>query len=446
MKVSWISHVLNSLRPARTTRTPDVRRLVEKAVHVFMNNWMKQLAALCFGVFIARMYGAEGRGIYTLLTVGASLLGVVLSLGLNNSVIYHIKRGSISASRGLTIILANSLMVAGISALLLLVLKDEVWALLFESVRFSYFYLLFVACYTLVVLLTLFLVTYYLATHELVKHRVLIGTAPFATLAVTLASFSAIPSVKMALAAQLVVEGAYASFFALDVWRNSAAPPAIKLPLAAIYSFALRGYAGSLGSTILTQVDTMVVAAYTSPALLGYYAVSKSLYRVLLSIPQAFNGLLLGTFCDLEPVEAKRMNTKVMRLMALVLLLCTVPALLVGGPAVKLIYGAGFARSVPALNILLFAALFMGISSSSVPYMLASGNPGLISNISLVSGIISVSLTAVLVPYFSIEGAAVATLVGAICFLTLRMYSGRKIYTDASSAETTDSEYIRQEG
>lgn len=428
------SHRLRLLRPAKHG---EMRGLVKIATHVFMSNWMKQLAAFCLGVFIARMYGAEGKGVYFLLTAGTSLLGVVLSLGLNNSAIYHIKHRNISASRGLVVVLANSLIVAGISAFFLFLFKDQVWALLFETVTFSYFYLVFVVVYIPVVLMTLFLVSYYLATHEIAKHRVLIGTAPVVTLVLTiLFAITGNSDVNVALAVLFLVEMSYVVFFSLDIYRNTPSHSAKRLRLTDMYSFALRGYAGSLGNTVLTQVDAMVVAAFNSPVVLGYYSVSKSLYRVLLSIPQAFNGLLLGTYCDIGPAEARRMNIKVIFMMAIVLIFCMLLALLLGGPFVLLVYGKEFAPAIPALNILLFAALFMGISSSSIPLFLACGHPGLISNISLISGVVSVAMTFILVPYFSIEGAAVATLVGSICFLIMRMYYGRKIYVDASSAET----------
>jgi O-antigen/teichoic acid export membrane protein len=388
----------------------------------------KQASAFVLGAYIARRYGADGRGIYFLLTAGASILGVCLSLGINNSVIYHLKQGKLSVAQALLAVLLNSLAVSCVIALLMFFPGKEVGALMFKEVPFTAAFMAFLVAYVPVVLMTLFLTSYYMAMHEIRSHRLLVAIAPLATLAVTVASGQVMKvGVGAALCVLFAVEFLVVAGFSVHLMRTAPRIPGPRASMASLYSYSLRGFPGTLGSTILTQVDALVVAAFHSPTVVGFYAVAKSLYRLMLSIPQAFSGLLFGTYANLGAEEAGRFNSRVIRMMGTLLGAVAVPAFLLGGPFIVLVYGEEFAPAIPAFKILLFAALMIGSSSSLVPLFMAKGRPGLLSGITLAAGSLSVILTFVLVPRFALEGAASASLVGAACFTGLRLYFGRRL-------------------
>ena len=406
-------------------RVPDI---VRKASQVFASNWVSQLAHFFQAVYLARVFGADGKGICSLITTSAALIGVVLSMGINNAVIYYAKRGRISARRGLGLVITNALCVAGLAAVLLFLFRDWLWGTFFGSVAFSSTLLIIMVAYIPVAMMNLYLVSYYLAMYELARHRVLVATAPIVTL-IAMALFVTYGSanVELVLIGMLLSEMCYVVLFSADMYRNSpTAPGTAFLSLRELYAYGLRGHIGIVGNTILARVDLLIVAAYVSPTALGYYSVAKFFYQAVMSIPQATNGLLLGAFCDCPSGAALRLNQRVMGVMAVVLLGITGTAWLFGGPFIRFVYGPDFERSVPSLNLLLIAAVLSGVSASYSPLFLACGKPATASTIAVCSGTLTVSCAFILVPYFSIEGAALASIVGAISVLAMRVYFGQR--------------------
>ncbi|MDZ4277745.1 MAG: hypothetical protein U1B78_01270, partial [Dehalococcoidia bacterium] len=79
-------------------------------------------AALAFGVavLVARALGPEGRGIYALFLLSASIAQAALSLGLGVSSVYHLGKGSIRLQRVVANTQQATLASAAVSGLLVL--------------------------------------------------------------------------------------------------------------------------------------------------------------------------------------------------------------------------------------------------------------------------------------------------------------------------------------
>lgn len=401
--------------------------IVRKAAHVFLSNWVNIVVHFILGIYVARTFGAEGKGVYSLITAGASMIGISLSMSLNNATIYYVKQGDITPRAGILLILWNSLGVAFVVAIALFTFKDFVWSIFFNDIPFSYIFLAVIVVYIPILLLNLYLVSYYLAVHETGKHQTLVSTSAIVTLGATilLVSFFKM-NITGALIALLLTEMICVIYFSLDICRKSLPADSRKLPIRELFSYGLRSHIGVLGNTVLTRIDLFIVTAYISPAALGYYSVATFLYQSILSVPNATNGLVFGAYCDRGAAEARRMNNKIVWSMAALLMAIAIPLFFFGGPFITFCYGNDFSRSVPTLNILLIAAVLIGVSSSYNSLFLACGYPQITSKIAVISGVVKVVMTFILVPRFSIDGAAMATVAAAVCICVMRVLYGRK--------------------
>lgn len=411
--------------------------LAQKALHVFMSNWMNYLVHFALGVYIVRMFGAEGKGIYSLLTASSAMIGVVFSLSLNNGVIYYVKQSKITPRLGLLMVIRISLCVTFVVAIIFWLFKDFIWKLFFNESEFSSFYLIMLVAYIPILLVRLYLVSYYLTMHRTGKHMLFVSTSSLMTLIATILSVSFLNiDIAGALFVLIIIDMIYVIYFSMDIYRFSSAPDIKKFSIFNIFSYGMRSHLAVLGNTVIDRVDLLIVAAYLSPKALGYYSVAKYFYQAILSIPGAINGLLFGTYCDRGPVKALQMNVKVVLLMTALLFFVMSLAFVFGAPFIKFFYGTDFLKSVPALNILLFATVLRGSSSSYHHLFLACDRPQLTSKIEILSGIVHVFMTFVLVPRFSLEGAAMGTISGSLCIAVLRLYYGYKV----------KMEYFVQEG
>ena len=406
-----------------------MRSFLNKAFSVFLSNWMKQVAAFALGVIIARVFGAEGKGLYFLVTTLTSLFGVSLSLGINNSIVYHLKHNLISFRKGFTVVLVNSLIVAVICFVLLVAFQDLFWNVFFSPAEFDSFYIIFTCLYIPIVLTTLFLVTYLLAQQNSRLHRLIFVGPTILTLIIT-GVMTAIWEIhlKVALNVLLSVELLASSLVSILLLRQNNSVNLNSTGIKELYIYGVKGYAGSIGNTVLTQVDALIIAAFLSPAALGVYSVSKSLYRALLSVPQALNGMLFGKFCEMSVEDSMAFGSKIIKGTMLVMATGVVIGFIVSEKFIIGVFGEEFVLAAEPFYILLIAAFFMGSSSSINPLLMAQGFPWICSKIAITSGVISVFSTFVLVPKAGVNGAAMGCLAGTICFFLLRFYYRKRVF------------------
>jgi len=74
----------------------NIKELIYKASYVFANNGIRQITAVLVSIFIANLYGPQGRGEYVLFTTVIGITSIILSLGIVNSLVYQIKHRLIS--------------------------------------------------------------------------------------------------------------------------------------------------------------------------------------------------------------------------------------------------------------------------------------------------------------------------------------------------------------
>ena len=422
--------------PLRKALSPG--GLSVKGASVFASNLQNQVVHVLLGVFIARKFGADGKGVYSLITNSTGLLAVALSFSLNNAILYYVKRGELSSREGFRLTLQNALQVALAVMVFLVLCRDQISMAFFDNRRLTPIEIAVIVTYSPVLLMRLYLVSLLLARHDTRRYRTLVTAGAWAILAATVAVVMGLSTgLSVALVALMLAELSFAVWVSIPVIRDvSASAPGRTAPtLRALYSFGLRSHLGVVGNAILARIDLLFIAAAFTPAAVGYYAVATFFYQAVLGIPQALTGLLFGAYCDIGPAAACRLNAKITGRLALLLLAALGCALLVGKPVITLLYGPAFVESVPAMNILLLGAVVLGASTPYTSLFLACGMPGVTSQIAVGTGILKIALTAILVPRYGAEGAASATTICAVVILGLRSYFGAKLRRQMAARE-----------
>ena len=394
-----------------------------KAAKVFLNNGMQQIATFSLGVYIVARFGAEGKGVYFLVTTLTSLIAITLSFGLNNALIYFVKKSLISVRDSLIIIIVASIVITFLYLLFLYVGHEFIWHLFFDPMDINTFYLFFIAAYIPIVLVTLFLASYFLVTANTVLHRwLIVGSPVLLFIVIVLIDSYFYHKLEFTLLSLLVVECLFAIYGCIWVLSKESISMDKSINFKDIYNYAIKSYPGSIGNTVLTQVDSLIIAAYLSPTAVGYYSVSKSLYRIILSVPRAFNGLLLGFYSDLGLTKAYKLNLDIMKKMAAALFILGLMGYMFSEYFILWVYGPDFTPAVQVFNILLIAAFFMGTSTSINSFFLSQGMPWLSSKVAIYSSIVSIVSAFVLIPGYGVMGAAYGVLLGAISFFTMRIH------------------------
>lgn len=396
--------------------------ILRKVVAIFANNSARQILAIVISVVVARLYGVTARGEYALFTSITALLALVCSLGLANALVFQLKSGTVTLKQAVFLIILHASLtlpvILGVHALL-----GVLWpGLPIGAAASSGWTALNFVVYFVVLLVNLLLTSHLLAAGNIRLHRLQMILIPATNLLFLLAGTMVWGTERFHPVIALVLsETVIAVYLATRLWEVGSPLFIPASDLKATYSYALRSYISGLTGTVLTKIDNLMVAGFVGISELGIYAVAKSFYQLIMSIPQAFAGYLFGLFVEQSHRDSYAL---VFRSTTLIFILTTViamPLLIFPEQIVTTIFGSEFTGIKSILRLLVIAALISSISIPALRFMLAHNKPGLASMHSFAGGLATVGALFALVPQFSYMGAGYATLIGACLIFVLRL-------------------------
>ena len=384
-------------------------------------------AALAFGVavLVARALGPEGRGVYALFLLSASITQAVLSLGMGVAAIYELGKRAATLSR----VVANSqhvaLAAAVVSGLLVLlawpVLGDTLldhdapfWVFAFAVPLFVNYAVLtavlqgasrFVAMNAVVIaqpLVLLGLVAGGMAIGDVDTTAALVFWS-IATLAATLLALALLGRPALRPAELLRVD-----------W------PSLRRQL----TFGAKGQLGNLAQLLNYRLDQYIVLLFVSTAGVGIYAVSVTISQSVWFIPNAVAAVLLPRLTATDEADAARTTPLVCRNTLLVSALAALGLGAVSPWLVEGFFGAAFASSLRPLIWLLPGTVALAGSKILTSYIFSQGRPLTNSLITVAALVVTLAADFLLIPPFGVTGAAIASSLayGAHFALTLAAY------------------------
>jgi O-antigen/teichoic acid export membrane protein len=202
------------------------------------------------------------------------------------------------------------------------------------------------------------------------------------------------------------------------------------------FAFSLRGAIGVIkpaftmgASHGMAQVsynfDSVLLGFMLGPMAVGWYNAAYRPITALLAMPVTY---FLGLFPVLSRTysqnqdEFREVVTRSMRLMSIFALPVAVGGTLLAGSAINFLFGPSYANSVLPLQILSWSAALVVLRGTFRQSLNAAGHQGLDLRCAGAATGLNVSLNLVLIPFYGIAGAAFATLLSEVLWLTLAWY------------------------
>ena len=393
-------------------------------------------AALTLGVAVlmARALGPEGRGVYALFLLSASLTQAVLSLGLGVSAVYHLGKRAYPLSR----IVANSQQVMLASAVVSGLLVLLAWPIVGDALldRGAPYWVFAFA-------VPLFLNYNILTT-------VLQGTSRFLAMnAVILAQ----PLVLLALLVGGAALGDVDTTAALLFWSGATLAatllalallgrPALRLSellridwpsLRGQVRFGAQGQVGNLVQLLNYRLDQFIVLLFVSTAGVGIYAVSVTMSQSVWFIANAVAVVLLPRLTAADDADAARTTPLVCRNTLLVSALAALGLGAVSPWLVEALFGGDFGSALRPLLWLLPGTVALAGSKILTSYIFSRGRPLINSSITIVALAVTLVADLALIPPFGVTGAAAASSLAygvhfALALVAYRRLSGGSIW------------------
>jgi O-antigen/teichoic acid export membrane protein len=393
-------------------------------------------AVLAFGVavLVARALGPEGRGVYALFLLSASIAQAVLGLGMGVSAVYYLGKGVFPLSR----VVANSQQVTLASAIVSGLLVLLAWPVLGDALldRGAPYWVFAFA-------VPLFLNYNLLTTVFQGKSRFL------AMNAVVLAQ----PLVLLALLSAGIALGDVDTTKALLFW-SGATLAAILLALALLgrpalrpsdllrldrpslrqqVRFGVQGQIGNLVQLLNYRLDQYIVLLFVSTAGVGFYAVSVTMSQSIWFLANAVAVVLLPRLAAVDEADAARTAPLICRNTLFVSALAALGLGAVSPWLVEALFGAEFGPSLAPLLWLLPGTVALAGSKILTSYIFSQGRPMTNSLITVASLIVTLGADFALIPPFGVTGAAIASSLAygthfALSLVAYRRLSGGSIW------------------
>jgi O-antigen/teichoic acid export membrane protein len=384
---------------------------------VLMGNIAARVAALASLVaatfVLARTEGPAGVGIYSLLRVLPSLLGVIAAAGLPGAIPYFLAARR-SDGRHLPATIVSIALAGGVlGALVWAVASPVVGGRLFAGLPLGLLLLAGLMVITQVVLVTAKASSQ--GSDDLPGSNRVIVMEQFMFLPVYGAlwvggvhGYTAV--IVGALLADVVTCSLAWGRLVRRGFFASAGRPSLRLARA-IAAYGLRAQVGGVMSLLNLRLDFVLLSLLAGPAVLGVYAIASK-FAELVKIPtMALTYVLYPRYAKDEGNEARAGARNLMPKAALLSAGMVLVLWLSAGLVIPWIYGADFAGAVRPAQIILAGLVFEGVAAVVTGYLYGSGRPGL-NSIAMAAGlVVTVALDLLLIPPFEAVGAAVASAV-----------------------------------
>ena len=407
-----------------------IKELLSKGSQIFFNNGIRQLSALIVSIYIAQLYGSQGRGEYALFLAITTVSSLILSFGIVNSLMYQIKHKIILIRQGVFLLILHTftgLIIALFLMWVLLNYSNILNGILQYDIGSV---LILFSLYYMVTPFSLFIIAYLLAIDNLKIHKKYILLISLATVisfivADIMGWHHRVHPVTIVVGSESIIV-----FFTLFYLISSEEPSPIELQqIRKVYSYAAKVYFSLISSMVTTRADNFIIPLYSSISSLGVYAIAKTFYNLMLSIPTAYSGYIFGVFCHNNIYKNVKICIKVMWIIGLISFFILILLFYYMDELIFLGFGYEFIDASESAKLLSVAAALTGISSPINSLMHATNRPHIASVIAAFGAVVLISLLFFLVPKYSYLGAAYSTILGAFAVFILRVMFLLKLKT-----------------
>ena len=386
--------------------------------------------AMVTSVIVARVLGAEGRGVVALLLIAPFLGARVLSCGTEAALVVfftRVERRELLSHAFAVVMLAG---VAGMAAVLALQSLGALPGRAYTPLDWR-----------LLAILMLPLQLIILSANGLLRgagrlgnydRGLLVGPLsqlPLVLLLVVILG-RGVPGALAASVGALTMTATYLVTRAAVV-VSGVAPIRPRLS-GKLLRFGMKEHAGNLAQYLNLRLDLLLVGIFLGAREAGLYAVATSVAEVVWFVPDALGTVLLPRIARGAPETARAAASRACRIALGASTVLAGLILVLGGVALPLLYGADFAPAWEPLAWLLAGVVLLSVSKILSKHLSGTGHPGLAARASLVSLTATVVLDLALIPVLGLAGAALATTIAygvhaAVCTLGFRSLTGASL-------------------
>ncbi len=386
--------------------------LARQSVSRFLADVTGMVFAIVSGAVAARGLGPTGKGLFSSLTLLATLVFAICSLGLGDAAVVMVGQNRATIQQAVSVTIGTAFVLSALGAALLwgaaLLAFSDNWSDIRSGVV--------IACAGLPLTLLLYEVGYLLFVRERVAAHSAVVAVTSVTTSLALVLFVGI--IPLSIAGAVMANGVGSLVgLVLAGWllRRTGVSFRPRLDLAYLIPAARYGISVALSSVVtvtLLRADMLLVYALAGPGPAGHYSISLTLAALVGLLPMAIATATFPRLARVDEATAKDLTAQACRYGAAAALTVAC-ALFIAVPfAVPLVFGPDFRPAVVPTLVLLPGGVFWSMQWILSRSAAARGWPGLLLWSFLLALVVMFGMDLFLIPRLGVLGAALSAVAG----------------------------------
>lgn len=395
----------------------------KNTIITFITNVLNLLLFLGASVIIARVLGPEGKGIYTLSILLATLSVTFTNIGIGPASVYYISKKKYSPKEIFGNDVFFSLIISGFAILIGLVIVLFFSGSLFPDIKKVYLllalslipfqiFLNFVNCvllglqkikeYNFINIITAFIFLVLVGIF-------LLGLALGIKSAIIALVISSLISASVLFFWTKSITGGFSLHLNKPYFRDS-------------FLYGIKAYTSNILAFLHARIDILMINFFLNPIAVGFYSISVGITEKLWLISQSAAIVLFPKVASEEDEKRKKEFTPlVCRNVVLITAIGAFLLFLLSRWVIVLLFSEKFLDSVQPLQILLIGIVAISGSRILANDLAGRGKPMVNTYINTISVVSNILLNIFWIPRWGIEGAAWATTISYTITLLIRI-------------------------
>jgi len=395
------------------------------------------LLGLIAGIFITRLLGPEGKGVYAIFFANVEILVLFLSVGVNIGIVYFSANKKIQLKKIAGIAFWLLLISSIFAAVIIFSVKDEQHYLFPEGHDDSIFKWFLISTF-IVSFTNSILNSFHKGQKEFKRINIIILINSI----LSVSAFSVFYFAQKYLVFEMSIQNILLISIGIMLlnsvlWIISYIDKIKIIPqlfritkqeLALFFKYTSISFLGMVVNFLSYRLDIWIVSYYRGAEELGYYALAVGLAQFMLLFSKTMSSVIMPYLSEQETSERRRTYILFSKLNTSLVLLFFLGFFILGQYIIPFLYGEAFLPSVSPFYILIFAMLFTCMNQIQTTYFASNDMNMYCLYANIVGVIATLVLDLILIPKFGIIGAAYASLCSyALNFMVLYVIQVFKI-------------------
>lgn len=384
--------------------------------YTFLTQIPALIISIIAGVFITRLLGPEGKGVFSVYLANIEIMALMFSFGTEQGIVYFISNKKINEKKIQAISLLVFFTAILLNAIIVFSVNNKI---IFVDNYNGLFYRLFLFFVFVITFINSIIVAFLKAKKEFKKVNFFLLISAVLNLITYFTVFvlnklSLINySIKLIFIISISLIIINLIFYLLFFFKTYFFRPnfhlKLKTDILPFYKFSFVGYLGMLVNFLNYRLDIWFVSYFKGTIQLGLYALAVNFSQLIMMISKIVSSVMMPYLSEDDIKQRRNIFQLYSRVNFFVISISVTVLYFTGNYLLVFLYGQDFYGSVAPFKILIISMIFTGTSQLFSSFLSASGRNDLCLYTNIIGLIFTVVLDFILIPKFGIIGSAYAT-------------------------------------